>query len=919
MSEPQNAPFGNCKNAALHHTDSIQSFGGLIAVNAFAQTIDFCSKNIAEWFEKSPDQLLGQAALNIFGKNWPKLAKLASVDGKIQLMKIDEPAEILVAGHRQGDYFILEFEEPGPTQPNWWDHSARVTFVDKLTEIRTVKELGKLLVNTVSSSTGFDRIMLYRFLPGWHGEVIDEVCRPGVDGFLGLRFPATDVPANVRQLYTLNWQRMIADINSHNVALVNWDEDTRLDMSYSLLRAVHPVHIRYLQNMGVEASFSLSIVADGKLWGLVACHHLSHKRLNAYERLALEEIAKLTSLHLQNLLGLIEQEKRSILREKLSRLRGGLAAMNNDAKSGLVIHLADMREMFNSDGCWLHYSGEDHFTGLVPDEESLLPLRNWLEVLSREEVADFSHLPESLNRHRNVARMASGMLFIPLSSTDFIVFLRQEAVQVVNWAGKPQSMDDNDPKALTPRNSFSVWAQEVRNSSEPWLDSEIELAMNLRTELIDYIDYARLEQIALHDALTGLANRLRFDKQLQQEVRDSLTRNSQFAVHMIDLDKFKPVNDTLGHPVGDELLRSVSRRLLELVRNQDTVARLGGDEFAIIQSGISCRDNAALLAERIVEQIAKPYEIQGNNVVIGASVGVAICPVDTSQQDELMENADLALYSVKKAGRNAFSLFEHSMRKDAESLNHNDAIFQAVEQQQLQVYYQPIIDIRSGEISSLEAFIRWQHPTKGLLNAAEFLPHFEQMHFGPQVGEYVFTQVFEQQLKWRSQGNQSIPISINVSQSQFAATDMIGLIKKLGDKHDTSWEWLRIDLKEQAVLNDIQMTIRKLSKMREAGIGIQLDNFGTSFVPLGYLTQLAFGGIKFDSRNIDLHGHQQEGHALLNIVQGITQVLNAKLIITRVESEEMLNFLRKQNIDFVQGYIISEPMPADQIKPTIDS
>lgn len=910
------APFGDCKEAVLQNTSFIQGDGALLGVDAHTQIITVCSENISEVMGEAPESVLGKTAVQVFGKQWGQLARIASEEGNHQITEIvhADKTTLTVAGHRNGDFLLFEMKQGSQSMPLWWNHAARSSFLDNLTAARSVEQCVALLVDTVFQHAALDRVMCYRFLPGWHGEVIHEACRPGVDGFLGLRFPASDLPANARQLYMLNWHRVISDIDEKVVPLRYWAEDnTAPDLTYSILRAVHPVHIQYLHNIGVQASLSLALVVNGKLWGLVACHHMTQLTLNIHDCLALKEIAKLVSLHLTNLLDLVDQERQSNLHENLSMVRGALQASSDNAQGGLGLILGKVRDLFRSNGVWLHFEGEDHFVGLTPEQQELDPLRNWLDMMPKETISQYYQLPETLARHPAIVRHASGVLYIPLNPSNYLVLMRQEVVHVVNWAGQPASLDDNDSRSLTPRNSFASWAQQVRNSAEPWHDSEVNCAETLRNELIDFINLARLEQIALHDPLTGLANRLQFDKGLSLEVRHTFSRSGQFAVHMIDLDKFKPVNDTLGHAAGDELLKAVSQRLLQLVRSQDTVARLGGDEFAVIQAGVSGPEDASNMADRIVREIAKPYEIMGTKVEIGTSVGVALFPADSSDQSELLHQADIALYAVKKAGRNAFSLFAPTMREGDERELEANALLEAIEREQLELFYQPIVDARNGELRGLESFIRWHHPKEGLLTAEQFIPRVEQLHLSPAIGRWVLDATFKQHRQWRAIGLPIVPITVNITSAQFASQALVGEISALAKHHDTSLEWLRLDIKEDAILRDVNQAMQKLTALRDIGIAAQLDNFGKGLISLGVMNQLPFIGVKFDALALQQTGDSSVNVAVLSVIKGIARVLNAKLTITRVENEITATWLRKQGVDMLQGFNIGEPMSAGHV------
>lgn len=917
------ALFEDCKKAVLQNTAFIQGGGALIGVDAHTQLITICSENIFEVLCDRPEFVLGKAAVQVFGIHWGTLARIAGEEGRHQVSEVVLTGEqpLTVVGHRCGDFLLFEIMTGSQRMPPWWNHAARTSFVENLTAARSVEQCVALLVNTVFRNAGLDRVMCYRFLPGWHGEVIHEACRPGIDGFLGLRFPASDLPANARQLYTLNCHRVIADIDEKTVPLLYWAEDNPApDLTYSILRAVHPVHIQYLRNMGVQASLSLSLVMNGKLWGLVTCHHMTRLALNMHDRLALEEMAKLVSLHLRNLLSLIDQDRQSILRENLSMIRSTLRASSESPQNGLALILGQLRDLFRADGVWLYFEGEDYFVGLTPEQKALDPLRNWLDLLPKEKISQYYQLPETLVRHPAIVRHASGVLYIPLNPSNYLVLMRQEVVHVVNWAGQPATLDVNDSFSLTPRNSFAIWAQQVRNSAEPWHDSEVSCAETLRKELIDYINMARLEQIALHDPLTGLANRLQFDKMMNLEVRHAFSHSGQFAVHMIDLDKFKPVNDRLGHAAGDDLLKAVSKRLLQLVRSQDTVARFGGDEFAVMQSGVSGREAASNMADRIVQEIAKPYEIMGTKVEIGTSVGVALFPADSSDQNELLHQADIALYAVKKAGRNAFSHFEPTMRASDERELDANALLDAINRGQLELFYQPIVEARNGELRGLENFIRWHHPKEGLLTAEQFIPRVELLHLGPAIGHWVLDATFKQHRQWRSSiGLPIVPITVNVSSDQFASQDLLGEISELAKHYDTSLEWLRLDIKEDAILRDVNQAMRKLTALRDNGVAAQLDNFGKGLISLGFMNELPFIGIKFDASNLQQAGEYNVKVAiLLNMIKGFARMFNAKLTITRVENEDTVAWLRKQEIDQLQGFCIGEPMPAGQVADWLD-
>jgi len=302
-----------------------------------------------------------------------------------------------------------------------------------------------------------------------------------------------------------------------------------------------------------------------------------------------------------------------------------------------------------------HFDRQNYTSGEVPSEPSLEKLDQWLATFQSDTIYSCNTLPAELAGDPELSSLACGVLFLPLEQGCYLALLRPEVIRSIAWAGEPPEQDS--VAALTPRHSFEKFMSESRGKAEDWNSLELEIAALLRSEILTYIERAKLVKISLHDSLTGLANRQQFDQNLSQAVTACIERNQCFAIHMLDLDRFKPVNDTYGHAVGDQLLQEVSSRLLSIVRQVDTVARLGGDEFAIIQTGRV--DDAAVmtLAAKIIHQISSPFVIEGNTISIGISVGVAVCPVDSKDPVTLLQQADTALYAAKNNGRNQYKRF----------------------------------------------------------------------------------------------------------------------------------------------------------------------------------------------------------------------------------------------------------------------
>jgi diguanylate cyclase (GGDEF)-like protein/PAS domain S-box-containing protein len=421
----------------------------------------------------------------------------------------------------------------------------------------------------------------------------------------------------------------------------------------------------------------------------------------------------------------------------------------------------------------------------------------------------------------------------------------------------------------------------------------------------------RIAHLAHYDPLTNLPNRALFREHLEQQL-NWVNRGSKLAVLYLDLDHFKSINDTLGHPLGDELLTAVAARLRTCVRETDIVARLGGDEFAVIQTAIEQPADVTGLATRILENIRQPFDLGGgHHVVTDTSIGIATAPDDGTEPDRLLKNADLALYGAKANGRGTYHFFEPAMDSQAKARRAMEFdLREAIMCGGFELHYQPLVDLRSGAIIGCEALLRWQHPVRGLISPADFIPLAEETGLINQLGEWVLLTACVEATRWP----QHTKVAINISPVQFRspglALKVIGALAESG----LSPHRLELEITEAVLIRDDEMALRTLHQLREAGVRIVMDDFGTGFSSLSYLQRFPFDKIKIDRCFIKDIAAKDGSVAIVRAVIGIAKARQITTTAEGVETEEQRQLLRKLGCDEMQGFLISRAKPAAEIR-----
>ena len=447
----------------------------------------------------------------------------------------------------------------------------------------------------------------------------------------------------------------------------------------------------------------------------------------------------------------------------------------------------------------------------------------------------------------------------------------------------------------------------LQNQAAPgggWVATHEDITERQRAE-------ARIAHMARHDALTDLANRTLFREKMD-EALTRLSRNGQgFAVFVFDLDQFKAVNDTLGHPIGDALLKAVAWRLQGTVREGDTVSRLGGDEFAILQQvDTNHRQEAVNLAERLIRLIGKPYEIEGHEIVIGISVGIAIAPVDGTDATQLLKNADLALYRAKSEGRNDYRFFEDKMDTEARQRRALEMdLRNAIAQEEFEVHYQSIINVASLRTCCVEALVRWRHPERGMIPPDKFIPLAEEIGLIGTLGEWILRKACTDAAAWPDH----VKLAVNLSAAQFRSDNLVGMVERALAASKLPVGRLELEITESVLLQKSAGTLDTLHRLKALGLNIVLDDFGTGYSSLSYLRMFPFDKIKIDKSFVQEMPNRADCAAIVTAVTSLGRSLQIDTTAEGVETAEQFTLLQAAGCTQAQGYLFSKPKPVGEL------
>ena len=448
----------------------------------------------------------------------------------------------------------------------------------------------------------------------------------------------------------------------------------------------------------------------------------------------------------------------------------------------------------------------------------------------------------------------------------------------------------------------------------------------------------KIRYLAYFDTVTNLPNRALLKQIFAHTMANAKRYERTFALMFLDLDHFKRINDTLGHNAGDELLREVANRLRSCLRScdrmseadrevdpvtagvfgGDAVTRLGGDEFVILLTEIRNPESAAVVARRLSEKLSEPMTVGGRSITLTSSIGISVYPLDAQDFEVMLKKADTAMYHAKETGRNCFKFFTDSLNEDAvRRFNLENELRQAIDKNQFTLFYQPKININTNRIVGVEALIRWNHPTRGLIGPNDFIPFAEEIGLIIPIGDWVLNEALAQAVKWQKAGRTDLKISINLSPPQFTQTTIVDNISSLLNSYNLNPFSIELEITEGLLLEGKKSNVEKLTALREMGVNLALDDFGVGYSSLSYLKDLPLNSLKIDRSFVSGLNEDKQNNAIVQAIITLAHSLDLVAVAEGVETEDQLEFLRSHICDEVQGFFFSHPLPIDEIEEWI--
>jgi diguanylate cyclase (GGDEF)-like protein len=892
-----------CDREPIHLPGSIQPFGALIVVDA-AQTVVQISANSGQWLGMEPRAALGRSLAALFGEDFAQgitQALTGSSYSRGNMLPGPQGLGLGVSVHSFDELDFIEFEAVSAERPE--DIAAAQRMVTGLRRARTSELLAAEAARQVREMTALDRVMVYRFGEDAHGEVVAEALAEDQEPFLGLHYPAADIPVQARRMYLLQRIRYIGDVDYQPVPMAGWAGfESPVDMTYCSLRSVSPIHLEYLRNMGVSATLAMSLVIDDRLWGMIVCHHRQPIALSPSKRALCDLAASLTSALLGARLRTEAMTARLARQQMIAAFAERLQSFDRVA-AALVDQADDLLALTDSQGAYIKIGGEVHLLGVTPD---VVVARQILATMqTATSGAPFATTSLARDYPDIAAGEIAGALAMPISHNpqDGIVWFRQEVLENVLWGGNPAEAKAQSDGRLSPRTSFAAWSDTVRSTSHAWTEADLASATELRRLVTATLLRQTEQQLAVlsrFDPLTGLHNRRALNERLARLDANSGTA----ALLFLDLDRFKTVNDSLGHAAGDALLVQVSDRLKEAVGESGITARLGGDEFVVLL--VDADEHAGrVVASRILDTFHTPFLIEDRPHRAKTSIGMAVTP--SVANVDLLRAADAAMYASKREGGSTLTVYEESLHADmVERLRLEQDLFVAGERDEFKLVFQPIVCSGTESIIGFEALLRWQHPERGLLAPSTFIPLAEETGQIVAIGKWVLQTAVSNITAWNARFGLDLFVTINVAPQQLAQPDFVGAVLNVLIDHQATPETLVVEVTESTIMD--RSAVLRLETLRKLGVSIAIDDFGTGFSNLAYLRDLPADKVKIDRRFVTAAALTDDDRAFFNAMVNLVRTTGMTVIAEGVESREECDVVEAAGCDLIQGYLFGRPM-----------
>jgi diguanylate cyclase (GGDEF)-like protein len=922
--------LSNCDLEPIHTPSLIQPHGVLIVGRDEDKQVVYVSKNSLEMLGIDAAFVLRQTLPALLGEK-----AMASIEASLledqtfsthkltfSLPVANETLFDCIV-HRANNLYYVELEPASDENP-WTVISGRIqAMIGEFRTSATLKELCDTAAIKIRNTTGYDRVMIYRFDPDANGEVIAEDKADDLAPFLGLHFPATDIPVQARKLYLLQRQRLIVDVAYRPVPLLAHPSllphgptvDPPLDMTYCALRGISPMHLEYLTNMGVQATLCVSLVHEDRLWGMIVCHHRTAKRPSSQTRALTALLGELMSV----LITVMEQSELYSDRLAKQQLIDELSSVIL-RDSSVAISLTDFADqllaLMNASGACLCLGGQTRMIGEVPDNAELI-MKAFRGRLV-DGIAFSDQVGSIFPEFACSSSTASGALMVKFINRpdDGIIWFRKDIARTVLWGGNPDQAKLSPAGAtnLSPRKSFAAWEQIQRGRSRPWTKAEVDATRDLQriiTASMLHRAEAELAKLSQYDPLTNLPNRRVLLDQLTQWHTSDTTKSASLL--FLDLDNFKTVNDSLGHDVGDELLKLVAARLLSCAQGDYLVARLGGDEFVLFCPDTSSKDSAALAAA-ILDGFVEPFILEGKPYRTMASIGIAMLGESGQMHHaDSLRAADSAMYLAKHNGGNQAAFYE-SPQHDKIVRQHflEQALFQALARDEFEIVYQPQVSVSTGKPTGFEALVRWRHAEFGMVMPGEFIPIAEKLGLINAIGYWVLEHSLFKIRQWREQFKMRLSISVNISAQQVIKPDCCSVVDKLLQKTGVPPSALCLEVTETILMQDL--AVDQINRLRALGVRVSIDDFGTGYSSLAYLLRIPVDEVKLDRSLMLGVGENHRKTALLGSIVRLAHTLDLNVVAEGVECSEQWNALSGTACECAQGYFLSHPITADGIE-----